>query len=122
MPEFHFYKIIVQALIHTGIRLAHEIGQTSSAIPLSLQISIIFGCFTIENLIVVSLITSGFKRYLPMPYAFRPKEYSIVQIIVSHCPVSECLSCVEKEGNLYTLLLLSEAELLQWFQIINQRL
>ena len=57
-----------------------------------------------------------------MPYALRPEEYGIVQIIISCCPVSECLPRVEKEGNLYTLLLLSEAEALQWFQIINQRL
>ena len=34
------------------IELAHEIGQTSIAISLSLQISIIFGCFTIENLTI----------------------------------------------------------------------
>ena len=57
-----------------------------------------------------------------MPYALRSEEYGVIQIIISCCPVSECFPCVENEGNLYTLLLLSKAEALQWFQIINQRL
>ena len=55
MPESRFYSPF-RGLSKGKTEPAHEIGQTSTAIPLSLQISIIFGCFTIENLAIGSVL------------------------------------------------------------------
>lgn len=104
----------------------HEMGQISTAISLSLQISISRGCLTRETLINTSAISSVHSayetiRHLPMADPLRPKQYRVVQVHIRRITVAQRLACMEDERDLDTDLLLALHETREWFDVVDER-
>lgn len=107
---------------HHFVKCAYDIGQTSTAIFLSRQSSMSFGCLTSENLPSIHQTSPlfGSRRYSPMPDPLGAQQDGVVQVHVRVCAVPEGLSRMEKERDVDTELFLPGHEPGERFEIVDE--